>query len=216
MYRKYLFNSLFSLSSASFLALMLIIAGAAFDNAYAQQPRGGISLEGRAAAAPPPPVGKPYMDDIEFQNIIKQADELLKTGSFNQTLALLSPYEVYIFGPLEHWNNMARYDWRLAQAYAMKGDVNTMVFYLKCITDSAKQPKPLTHKSQYVAIVNAEGVETGDYYYGAALNSYDYDTRNAAQAKLDLLMQSFKKIKARTDPRMRYEYYPGSRARRFR
>jgi len=216
LYRKYLFGSLFSLSSASFLALLLIIAGAALNDAYAQQAPGGISFEARAGAAPPPPVGKPYMGDIEFQNILKQADELLKTGSFNQTLALLSPYEVYIFGPLEHWNNMARYDWRLAQAYAMKGDVNTMVFYLKCITDSAKQPKPLTHKSQYVAIVNSEGVETGDYYYGAALNSYDFDTRNAAQSKLDLLMQSFKKIKARTDPRMRYEYYPGSRARRFR
>lgn len=216
MNRKYLSKLLLSVSSASLLALLLVIAFAPLDGAFAQQARGGISLEARAAAPAPPPAGKPYMNDLEFKNILKQADELLKSGSFNQTLALLSPYEVYIFGSLEHWNNMARYDWRLAQAYGMKGEVNNMIFYLKCITDSAKQPKPLTRKSQYVAIVNSEGVETGDYYYGAALNSYDFDTRNAAKTKLDLLMQSFVKIKARTDPRMRYEYYPGSRARRFR
>lgn len=193
---------------------MITLAGGASSNAFAQSP-GGVSLEASRAEPPAPPPGKPYMNDLEFSNMIKQADEMLKVGSFNQTLALLTPYEVYVFGSLEHWTNMARYDWRLAQAYAMKSDPQNMVFYLKCITDESKQPKPAVHKSQYLATVNAQGVETGDYYFGAALRSTDFDIRNSAQDKLDLFLNSFKKIEARTDPRMKREYYPGSRARRY-
>jgi len=205
-------------SAALIIFIAIIIAGCFSECAFAQQgaTRRGVSLEARGGETSQPPAGKPYMNDLDFSNLMKQSDLLLKYGKFDQTLALLTPYEVYIFGSLEHWSNMARYDWRLYQAYSMKCDSVNAIFYLNCIIDETNQRKPTKHKSQYVAMVDTHGVETGQYYFGAAINGRDYTIKQSAQEKMDLLKQRFKKIEAKTDPRMRYDNYPGSRSRMTR
>ncbi len=204
--------------SAAIVAFLLLTGGifTGFAAAQSSSP-GGISLEGPAGANPspqPPPPGQKYIGDFEFEQLLKQADELLKYAKFDQTLALLNPYEVYVFGAMDHWSNMARFDWRLCQAYLMKSDGVNYVFYLNCITDTSLQPKPTKHKSQYLAVVDDHGVEVGKYYFGAALNSTDFVIRQAAADKIEYLKQSTKKIEAKTDPRMKYDNYPSSRARR--
>ncbi len=212
-------NKLCRLFALTIFTLFIITVPCIFAGYAAAQPNasGGISLEGPARETPEPPAeqpGKKYISDLEFENLLKQADELLKYAKFDQVLALLNPYEVYVFGTLDHWSNMARFDWRLSQAYLMKSDGVNYVFYLRCITDESVQPEPLKHRSQYLAKVDAHGVKTGEYYFGAALQSTDFVIRQAAADKLEYLKQSTKKIEARTDPRMKYDNYPSARARR--
>ncbi len=195
-----------------FVFIMLIYSNAAFAGG------GGISLEAgeRGETTTTATQGNLYISDIEFDNLMKKADELLKYGKFDQTLALLNPYEVYLFGSLDHWSNMARYNWRLSQAYALKCDGINYLFYLKTITDTSIQPKPTKHKVQYLATVDENNVETGKYYFGAALKSVDFGIRQAALDKIELMKQSFQKIEAKMDARMKYDNYPGSRSRRTR
>lgn len=213
--KKNILSRLFFVTGVS----LLILTGGIFTGfagAQSNSSPGGISLEGPAGEnpAPPTPPGQKYISDYDFEQLLKQADELLKYAKFDQTLALLNPYEVYVFGAMDHWSNMARFDWRLCQAYLMKSDGVNYVFYLRCITDESLQPKPTKHKSQYLAIVDDHGVETGKYYFGAALKSTDFVIRQAAADKIEYLKQSTKKIEAKTDPRMKYDNYPSSRARR--
>ncbi len=178
-------------------------------SAFAQTPnRIGLSLETRGAAQRPP--GGTYMTDIEFSNLLKQADALLALNDFNRAFSLLTPYEVYVFGSVDHWTNLARYDWRLCQVYERKSDMINLRFYLKCITDAELQQKPTKHQTQYIETVDNNNVSNGHYYFGAAYLGRDLQVKVWAREKLSILDQSTKPF-GRPDPRMKYDGYPGRR-----
>jgi len=181
------------------------------DSAFAQtgNNRIGLSLESKAADTPQITRGSAYMSDFDFGNLIKQADALLTLNDFNKAYALLVPYEVYIFGSIDHWTNMARYDWRLCQIYERKCDIINLRFYLSCITETSLQAKPTKHQSQYIDVVDDNGVSTGKYYFGAA-SGHDLQILTWAREKLQILNQKMKPF-GRPDPRMKYDGQLGRR-----
>jgi len=202
--RKILFLLLFTVISISYC---LTDSGPAFAQNYN---RVGLSLEPKAPAAPQPNPSGTYMTDVAFNNLIKQADALLALNKFDSAYSLLSPYEVYVFGSLDHWTNLARYDWRLCQVYERKNDMINLRFYLNCITDTTLQQKPINHQVQYIDVVDDNGISTGHYYFGAAYLGRDLQIRVSAREKLEILNQSMKPF-GRPDPRMKYDGYPGRR-----
>lgn len=204
-FKKYI-KSIFLL--LSILSLLIFI----IDIGYAQ--RRGITLEANINSTPQT-TGRPFMTDAEFLNLMRRADDLLRNGRFRDAINLLEPYEVYIFGNTKHWNNMAHYNYRMAQASSYAGRIADTVFYLKAILDNNKQPTPTNHFPQYVTH-DENGNSLNGFYFGAAKYNTDTTIKNLAQQRWDALFSSNNRSNAQTDPRMLKEFYPGARARRSR
>lgn len=205
------------MSKKTLLAFLLACAvlascGAA---AFAAQPAQsspklyGITLEGGSTQRAIVPG---MMTGAEFQLVNDTAQAMIDQNNYNQAYAYLKPYEVSIFGTVNHWGNMARFDWLMAQIYERKNEPINAVKYLNFILDTTSKGStlPTSNLEQYVKV----GSETdAQYYYGAAINPYiPADIRAKAQDKKDAIYSNAtRKSFGKPDPRMKYENYPRRR-----
>lgn len=193
-----------------FSLIMFICLCQCYAEAFAQT-RSGVFLENTTASTK-----ENSINNVQFNNLIKQADKLLEYNRFDAALTLLEPYENYTFGNVDHWTNMQKYDWRMVEIYTRKNDPVSVIFFLNCMLDESVQKTPTKHKPQYADIFDANGKPTGQYYFGAAVYGHDTTLKQSAREKMAEINRKSKKIDAVTDPRMKYEGYPSAAGRRTR
>jgi len=200
-----------TLLTALFVGVLMCTFGVsdafAGSNGQSSQKVYGISFESKATA---PAIIPGMITGADFEVVYTTADEMIKVNNFNQAYAYLKPYEVNIFGTVNHWGNMARYDWLMAQIFEKKNDPTNAVRYLNYIIDDSAQTTPTKNLEQYVSSGTAPNFI---YYFGAAKNPFrPTDIFNKAKDKKDAIYSYANRASwGKPDPRMKYENCPRRR-----
>lgn len=146
------------------------------------------------------------MNGKKFEDLMKKSQFLIDTNRAGEAYKLIKPYELYKFGSVAHWPNKALYNWHMAQIYEANRKYTDMIKYLNYIIDSQEKPKPEKDFHQYIKYVFTDNTPA-KYYYGSALYASS-NVYNAAKSKMQELENAANRLKARIDPRMKYENYP--------